>query len=75
MKYETFVSGFHGFLLNTFFVFSIIIGIFSIIIGIFFILIGIIFQGYVSILIGALIISAIIIFKKKIKKMSERKLE
>jgi hypothetical protein len=81
LKYETFVRGFHGFLLNTFFVFSIIIGIFFILIGIFPILIGIIFQGYVSIqdyvpiLIGALIISAIIIFKKKIKKMSERKLE
>jgi biopolymer transport protein ExbB/TolQ len=68
LKYETFVRGFHGFLLNTFFVISIIIGIS-------FILFGILFQGYVSILIGALIISVIIIFKKKIKKMSERKLD
>jgi hypothetical protein len=51
------------------------VGIFFIIFGISFILSNPNIQGIIPILIGTLIIFSIIVFRKKIKKMSQRKLE
>ena len=68
MKYESYLRGFHGFLLNSFIAIIIIVGIF-------FILFGIISRDILSIVIGTSMIFTIIVFKKKIKKISERKLE